>query len=266
MNTNLKVIILAAGQGKRLLPLTKNNPKCLVKLFGKSLLEWQMSVYENFEIDDISIVKGYLQEKINIPNVNYFINLQYEETNMIETLFCAREKMFDSIIISYGDIIFEKEVFDKLYCETEDISLIVDENWLEYWKIRFDNPLGDAESMKINSDGYITNIGQKVKNLKDIQGQYIGLMKFQNDGLKFLKSFYEKSKSISKNGKNPLNSTTSFEKSYMSDLLQNMINEGYKIKAVPIRNGWLELDSYDDYQKYQHMLNEKTISKFFNIY
>ena len=266
MNNKPKVIILTAGQGKRLLPLTTNNPKCLVKLFGKSLLEWQMDIYENFKINDISVVKGYFQEKINISNVNYFINSKYAETNMVETLFCAREKMFDSIIVSYGDIIFEKEVFEKLYCETEDISLIIDKNWLEYWKIRFDNPLDDVESMKINSEGYITNIGQKVKNLKDIQGQYIGLMKFQNDGLKFLTSFYDKSKSIAKNGKNPLNSNLSFEKSYMTDLLQGMIDEGYKIKAIPINSGWLELDSYDEFLKDDLMSKEKTMSKFFNIY
>jgi len=260
-----KIIILAAGQGKRLSPLTKNNPKCLVKLFGKSLLEWQMDVYQNYDIEDISIVKGYLKEKINFPNLNHFVNSNFKETNMIETLFCAKEKMFDSIIVSYGDIIFERNVFDKLYHSTEDISLIIDKNWLEYWKIRFENPLDDAESLKIDSDGYITNIGQKVQNLQDIQGQYIGLMKFQNDGLKFLTSFYEKSKSMAKNGKNPLNSTLSFENSYMTDLLQGMIDEGYRIKAIPIRNGWLELDSYDDFLKYQSMLKEKTLSNFFNI-
>ena len=67
------------------------------------------------------------------------------------------------------------------------------------------------------------------------------------------------------NGKNPLNPKVPFEKSYMTDLLHGMINEGYKIKAIPVRNGWLELDSYDDFVKYQSMFKEKTISKFFNV-
>ena len=61
----MKVIILAAGVGKRLHPLTLNQPKCLVELFGKSILKWQIDVFNHFNITDITIVKGYMEEKIN---------------------------------------------------------------------------------------------------------------------------------------------------------------------------------------------------------
>ena len=265
MNSVPNIIILAAGQGKRLRPLTDSRPKCMVELFGKKLLEWQMDVYRNFNVKNISIVTGYMKEKIDLQNVTYFTNPNFEETNMVETLFCAKKEMVDSVIVSYGDIIFEKKIFEKLYRENEDISLIVDKNWLPYWKTRFEEPLDDAESLQVNSKGYITNIGQKVQQIQDIQAQYIGLMKFQNKGLEFLISFYEKCKSEAKNGKNPLNSTLPFEKSYMTDLLQGIINEGFPIKSVPVNNGWLELDSYQDYQQYQFMLKEKKISNFFNM-
>ena len=50
----------------------------------------------------------------------------------------------------------------------------------------------------------------------------------------------------------------------MTDLLQGLIDEGYKIRAIPINNGWLELDTYDDYLLYQKMYENKTISNFFN--
>ena len=50
----------------------------------------------------------------------------------------------------------------------------------------------------------------------------------------------------------------------MTDLLQGMIDDGYKIRAIPVSNGWLELDSYDDYIKYNTMYENKTISRFFN--
>lgn len=89
-------------------------------------------------------------------------------------------------------------------------------------------------------------------------------MKFQNNGSESLKSFYDKCKSFAKNGKNHLNSNLSFENSYMTDLLQGMIDDGYKIRAIPVSNGWLELDSYDDYIKYNTMYENKTISRFFN--
>ena len=262
----MKVIILAAGEGKRLGQLTSQNPKCLVELFGKSLLQRQIELFKQFDINDITIVKGYLEEKINISNVTYFLNNNFRETNMVETLFCAREKISDSVIVTYGDIIYEKKVLEKLLSSTDDISVIIDENWMEYWKIRFENPLDDAESLVLDNNGNITSIGQKIDNVENIDGLYIGLMKFQNRGTEFLKSFYDKCKLRARNGKNPLNPKVPFEKSYMTDLLHGMVNEGYKIKAIPVRNGWLELDSYDDFVKYQLMFKEKTISKFFNAY
>ena len=260
----MNVIILAAGEGNRLKPLTNDTPKCLVKLFGKSLLDWQLDLFQNLHINDITIVKGYLQEKINFTNVNYFENKNYETTNMIETLFCAREKISDTTIISYGDIIYEKSVIKKLINNDDDISLIIEKNWSDYWNLRSDNPLADLESLSIDSENNITSIGQKIDNIDNVQGQYIGLMKFQNKGSEILKSFYDKCKVHGKNGKNYLKTNKIFEKSYMTDLLQGLIDEGYKIRAIPINNGWLELDTYDDYLLYQKMYENKTISNFFN--
>ena len=75
-----------------------------------------------------------------------------------------------------------------------DMSIVIDLNWKEYWDKRFDNPLDDAETLKINSEGNIVEIGQKPKNIEEINGQYIGLMKFNSDGLKVMKNFYEKCK------------------------------------------------------------------------
>ena len=262
----MNVIILAAGQGNRLKPLTNDIPKCLVEIFGKSLLNWQLELFSKLHITDISIVRGYLKEKITLPEIKFFENNYFQTTNMIETLFCAREKISDSTIISYGDIIYEKTVIEKLIKNDDDISVIVDKNFRDYWNIRFDNPINDLESLTIDSDNNISSIGQKINDINDIQGQYIGLMKFQNSGSEFLKSFYDKCKLRVRNGKNPLNPKVPFEKSYMTDLLHGMVNEGYKIKAIPVRNGWLELDSYDDFVKYQSMFKEKTISKFFNAY
>jgi len=102
----LKAIILAAGEGKRLRPLTESKPKCLINLFGKSILQRQIETLKKCNINDISIVIGYLGERIKMPDVTYFHNFNYNTTNMLETLFCAREKLSDSVIISYGDIVF----------------------------------------------------------------------------------------------------------------------------------------------------------------
>ena len=264
-NVNLKAIILAAGQGIRLRPLTNNKPKCLVELFGNSLINHSINTFQKCGISDITIVTGYLSNLLKIPNVSYVKNENYASTNMVETLFCAREKLDDSVIISYGDIIFEQKILQKLIDAEDDMSVIIDSDWEKYWKLRFEDPLQDAESLITNAQNFIQNIGQKPRSLDEIQGQYIGLMKFQNYGLSKLKSFYDKSKNQSLEGVNPLNPNISFERSYMTDLLQGLINDENQIRAIPINNGWLELDSLNDYEIYQEMYSNGTLSSFFSI-
>jgi len=264
-NNKTKVIILAAGEGKRLHPLTLDNPKCLTEIFGKKLLEWQLDVFRKLDINDVSVVRGFQAEKINFPNLNYYSNDNFHSTNMLETLFCAREKLQGSVIVVYGDIIFEKKVLQKLLESKHDLSGIVDKKWENYWKVRFPNPLDDAESLIVDENDFITDIGQKTTNLDHIQGQFIGLMKFQNDGLKFLIECYDKLKHIAKDSKNLLNSKLTFEKSYMTDFLQFLIGDGARLKAIYIDNGWLELDSIEDYKIYQTLQKTGTLSNFFKL-
>ncbi len=262
----MNVIILAAGEGKRLHPLTLTKPKCMVELFGQPLIEQQLSVFKRCGIDDITIVTGYKSELINFPDINYIKNYDFEITNMIESLFCAIDKLTSSTIVSYGDIIFEKQVLEKLIDSTHDFSIIVDKKWEEYWKIRSNNPLSDLESLRIDSEQNITSIGQNVETLNEIQGQYIGLMKFQNNAIESIKSFYTNCKEISyKTNSNPLNPRLTFENSYMTDFLQGLITSGYELKAIPIENGWLELDSLSDHKTYETLYKTGNLKKFFEM-
>ena len=261
----MKAIILAAGEGKRLRPLTNNTPKCMVNLFGKSLLQWQIETFRSCQIDDISVVTGYRSELINLPRLKIFQNKKFETTNMVESLFCASQELSEQTIVSYGDIIFEKKVLDKLIQSKADFSVIVDKNWKRYWEIRFDNPLNDVESLKIDTDDNITSIGQKTQKINEIECQYIGLMKFQNAGLEKIKKFYEKTKSQSTNNSNPLNPLVSFQQSFMTDFLQGLINDGCKLKAVEIENGWLELDTINDHNKYTELYSKNKLSEFIDL-
>ena len=261
----MKVIILAAGSGTRLSPLTDDRPKCMVKLFGKSLLEWQLSVFRKSGIEDISVVTGYKKELISFDNIKFYHNPNFKNTNMVETLFCAEKEIKETVIVSYGDIIFQKNVIKKLIESDENFSVVVDRKWKKYWDIRFDNPLDDAESLILDSENYIKNIGQKTTNLDEIQGQYVGLMKFKGPATKIIKEFYKKTQSLSRESKNPLNPNLSFKLSYMTDFLQGLINEKHKLKAILIENGWLELDSIHDYDIYNELYQQGKISNFINI-
>ena len=261
----MKSIILAAGEGNRLRPLTNEKPKCMVELFGKSLIEHQINAYTACDISDINVVTGFRSDSITISNVRYFKNEQYERTNMVESLFCAEEILNGDVIISYGDIIFEKNVLKQLIQSDNDFSVIIDKNWQDYWSIRSKNPLVDLESLKLDSKDNIISIGQKVKKFEEIQGQYIGLMKFSGKGVNILKDFYHECKKISEKKPNPLNDSSPFEKSFMTDLLQGLINSNYQLHSVPIHGGWLELDTIEDFETYQKLFRNNTIKKFIKL-
>lgn len=262
----MKAIILAAGEGKRVKQLTKNNPKCMIKLFGKTILEHQIEIFKKNNITDITVVTGYKSESIIIPNIKYYKNEYFDSTNMVETLFCAKKELGGDVIISYGDIIFEDKTLKKLIESKNDISIIIDKKWEEYWRIRFENPLDDAETLVLDSNNQIQNIGQKPISIDEIQGQYIGLMMFRSNAIENIKKFYESSKKIFENSKvNPLNNKLKFQQSYMTDFLQGMINEGYNLKAILIENGWLELDTFRDFQIYSEMYKKNTLNKFMKM-
>ena len=261
----MNAIVLAAGEGKRLRPLTNNKPKCFVELFGKTLLEWQLSVFKKCGIKEICIVTGHYSEMIEHLGLDYVVNRDFKTTNMMESLFCARDRFSESTIVSYSDIIFNNAILESLINAKEDFSVIIDKNWRECWEMRFDDPVNDAESLRTDDEGYITSIGKKVTTISEIEGQYIGLMKFQNNAINKISKFYDKCKNESEiKKKNPLNPKISFRNSYMTDFLQGLIDDGEKIKSINVKNGWLELDSISDYNLYTNLDSSKAVSKFFD--
>lgn len=236
----MKVIVLAAGQGTRLRPLTDNIPKCMVPLKNKPLLEYQLDVFESLGIKDIHIATGYREDVINYPNIKKHFNNKFETTNMVYTLFCAEEIMNDDLIITYGDIIYKEDVLKKIIDSNEKVSVVVDKGWKAYWQARMDNPLADAETMKINENDRIVELGKKPKSYDDIQGQYIGMMKFSKEALKEIREYYHSlDKNVIYDGKD-------YENMYMTSFLQLIGDNLIPLKAVYINNGWMEVDCPED--------------------
>ena len=262
----MKAIILAAGLGSRLLPLTKDKPKCLVEFSGKTLLDRLLKTFKICGVNDIVLVVGHKSEKINRIDLDFVKNEKYKKTGIMHSLFCAKEKLEKTVIVSYGDIIFENSVLEKLLESKYDITAVVDKKWKRYWELRTADPLSDAESLLMDEKNFITNIGEKnLKNYEQVCGQFIGLLKFQNKGLKDLKDFFGKIYSEASKEYNPLNPNVPFEQSTLTNFLQGMIMNGHKIKAIPIENGWLEFDTIKDFEIYNKMLTNDTLSDFIKI-
>lgn len=260
----MKIIILAAGQGTRLRPLTDDRPKCMVEVNGKSLIDRQLSVMLSCGIreEDITIVAGYrsdvLKKHFEKRAIHFIVNDAYESTNMVCSLMCAENlmKSEEDIIISYGDIIYETRVFRKILDARDEISVIVDDGWYEYWSGRCENPLDDAETLMFDNESFLTEIGQKTADLSKVQSQYIGLMRFKGNGLKAVLDISVEAKKRSEAGIPLWRTERNYSKMYMTDLLQGLIDEEHKLRAVHIRRGWFEIDDAEDLKLVEAQIKE----------
>ena len=238
----MKAIILAAGKGTRLRPLTDSKPKCLVELAGKSLLEHQLDTLSECGITDIHVIGGYYADQLVNAKYKLHQNYNYNNSNMVHTLFVAMEELTgrEDIIISYGDIVYQKNVLQKLIDLDAPISLVIDRAWLSYWKTRMEDPLTDLETLKLDNTNKIIEIGKKPQNLSEIDGQYIGLIKVNAQFVTKLKNTWQNmDKDILYDGKD-------YDNMYMTSYLQMLINLGWDIRATFIENGWAEIDCLAD--------------------
>lgn len=236
----MKAIILAAGEGTRLRPLTLQRPKCLVEAAGKSLLDRQLEVLRAAGVDRQVIVGGYLAGSLEGRGSRLMINPDYDRTNMVHTLFCAEEEMEGEVLVTYGDIVYAPSILRKVLGSGADLAVAVDLEWEPYWRARNEDPLDDAESLRMDEGGRILEIGQQAAAVEEIQGQYMGLMKFSPQGLEVLKEVYYHARGEGRLGGRP---TTN---AYMTDLLQAAVDAGHRVQAVPVRGPWVEVDTVED--------------------
>jgi len=234
---------------------TKMKPKCLTKLWGSTLLEWQLKAIRESGVTDIAVITGYHAQEIKkrFPGLKYFHNAEWETTNMVSTLFCASEWLeSDDCLISYSDILYSNKAVRSLLIESADISLTYYTKFQMLWKERFENPLDDIETFKINRQGKLIEIGQKASSFSEIEGQYMGLLKFKPNGWN----------RICKETANGL--PKPLAKMDMTGLLNYLIKQDVNIKGIPYDGLWLEVDSQEDLLLYEswnsvtylQMLNE----------
>ena len=245
----MKLVIVAAGQGTRLRPLTDKVPKCMVPFRGKPIVDHLLDTAHVCGIQEIAIVHGYkaevLEDHLRQREVRFFHNAEFASTNMVTSLFCAEEFLTSDVIISYGDIVYQPAILQRLCQETAEVALTIDTHWESLWKLRMENPLQDAETLKLGPEGNILELGKKPKTLADIQGQYMGLIKWSGSALPSIRGFYRSlDPQAIFDGKD-------FANMYMTSFLQRMIDHLMPVKAVPVQGGWVEIDSLADLKAYQ---------------
>lgn len=237
----MKAIILAAGRGSRMKSLTDERPKCLVELHGKALLDWQLESLRKAGISEIAIVTGYKRELLVNRELVEFHNMRWAETNMVSSLACAEEWLqTEPCIVSYSDIFYSPTAVRLLIGCLAPLAVTYDPNWLKLWTQRFGDPLLDAETFRLTPEHTLAEIGNKPTLVDEVQGQYMGLLRFTPEGWMEVQR---------------IRSNLTLEqcdKIHMTGILQKVIDaKCFQIEAVPYLGEWGEIDSADDLNAYQ---------------
>lgn len=238
----MKAVILSAGRGSRLRPLTDDRPKGMVEVAGKSVIQWQVEMFHSFGFDELAIVTGYRADAVDAFGARLFENPDHDTTNMVHSLFCAREFLNGDVIVSYGDILYSEDVLRTVLETAEDVSVVVDLEWERYFADRFGDAYEDAESLLVDGTGAITSIGGPNPRPEEVQAQYIGLTKLTGQGVDLLSRIHADATRSDR----PIGWGRPPRQSYMTDLLQEAVLRGHRLAAVPIRRGWVEIDTPRD--------------------
>jgi len=237
----MKAIILAAGRGSRMKDLTNDRPKCLVELDGETLLSRQVHALRNGGATEIAIVSGYRSEMLADNADRYFHNSRWAETNMVSSLATAAEWLLESpCVISYSDIFYGAGAVQMLAESSAALAITFDPNWQDLWTRRFGDPLLDAETFRLSSNGNILEIGKHPSKVAEIEGQFMGLLRFTPEAWRELDAMRMTLPAAVR------------DKLDMTGALQSIIERGnIPVKGIPYSGYWGEVDNADDLRVYQ---------------
>lgn len=246
----VRAIILAAGYQPHLGKLIADQPKSLLEIKGKTVLERQLETLKVFGIERVSVVRGYKKEKFPAGEMKYFDNPKYETTGEVASLACAAKEIEGRTMILYGDIVFDREVVMRLLESPADVSILVDRSWRDEPSrppeaapdlvVETVAPTTGRRFVASREPSDIAKIGRGVKP-EEAHSEFIGIVLLSEKGAKAVRAAVEE---LAKKD----------VKAGLCDLLQALVDRGQAVKAVEIYKGWTEIDSFEDYQRAWAML------------
>ena len=240
----MKAIIIAAGIGSRLGDLTKDLPKPLIDINGKSILERQIELFKKFGINEIFIVTGYKNNKIKFSDITCVYNSEYQQTEQIGSLMKARNEISGDVIISFGDILFEEKILEELLENKDDFVLVSDPNWKKSYESRPDNPPTQSDFIALKNNKII----KFFKNSLEIDNSYsvvefIGLMKMSAMSSNI---FLQKYNNLEKSHTGKFHFASSFMNAKFIDFFEELRLSGIQMYTLNVNCKWCEIDTIQD--------------------
>jgi len=233
----MKAIILAAGRSVRMMPLSRNKPKCLLPYGRTTILEYLLSLLRENGVSDITIVNGFaaeLLEQIAGRDIRYIYNPDYLTTNSLYSLYLAKECLDSDFMLLNSDVIFGALSLRKLLVEEHPNALLVDS----------DKNLTDGEMNVQLYQGFISGIGKDIAAV-DADAESVQVCKFSKTAARALRKELIRQIHLGHYDKFP-------------PFIYGSVIETERIKAVSIDSQpWCEIDMPEDYQQVCKDVNKK---------
>ena len=241
----MRAIILAAGRGSRMGRVCDERPKCLLKLANKPLVERQVAALRGGGAQAVGVVRGYRADMIELADVIYFHNGRWSDTNMVMSLVAAADWLkLGPVIVSYADIFYRHELVRELAAAPGELVVAYDRAWLSLWSRRFTDPLADAETFQADPSGRLIEIGNKASSIDEIEGQYMGLLKFNPCAWRDVETLLATL------------DVPSRDRLDMTGLLQRLLQRDVTVCTFGTTGQWGEIDNPDDFALYECMVKD----------
>lgn len=242
----MRPVIIGAGRGSRLQHETEEIPKTLVRVMGRPMLEWILEALgeAGFAPKDVVFVCGYAESVIRAryPELTYVRNADWANNNILHSLLCAREHLLGGFVSTYADIVYEGAVVRELVQSPHDIVLGCDTAWRRRYLHRSQHPETDAEKMRAEADR-VLELSRHVPSER-AAGEFIGVMKLSAAGARRMVDAFDAAAAL--HAGRVWREGRSFEKAYLIDLLQEMLEAGADLRRVNTAGGYMEIDTLED--------------------
>lgn len=244
-----KAIILAASRGTELGELTEDRPKCMIDVRGQPLLRRLVDTMNGGHVRDVTVVRGYRKEMVNLPSIKVIDNDLFASTGEAATLACAMDTLQGDCLIAYGDILFRRYIMDQLLAAEGDIVLVVD----ALWRDRDPDPKSRMRDLVACSTPFVTGyldagpvfarqLGPDIPEL-EIGGEWIGLAKVSDAGAAALRSEID-----------DLRQGGDLARAGLCDLFNRLIARGQEVRVVYVTGHWLDVDNQADLEEARSFL------------
>ena len=239
----MKAIILSAGYGSRLGNLTKELPKSLVDINGKSIIKRQIETFRNNGIKEIIVIIGPNKDKFQLKNIEYVVDKKFHDHEQLGSLMAANKHFQNDVVISFGDVIVDNNIMKQVIESTYDIGVAIDLNWEKKYENRTQHPKSEADLALIKSNKLI-KIKKNLNPTENHQlGEFLGIIKLSNVGSKKFLNIFE---SLNSFHEGEFHDAPSLQKAYLTDMIDELIQINEVVNPILIDGVWFEIDTIED--------------------